>query len=141
MDYLYQTLLAKVIAGENGLDNIVHHTFVGAMSADQVVTKPLWNLENKLIITPGDRSDMILAALESNTSGILLTNNIFPDDPIIKSIADRRNIPILLVPQDTFTVAKLIDDMEILFTKEEKKKIKLLERLVKENIDLDPFLN
>ncbi|MHA1940925.1 MAG: DRTGG domain-containing protein [Candidatus Hodarchaeales archaeon] len=141
MDYLYQTLLAKVIAGENGLANIVHHTFVGAMSADQVVTKPLWNLENKLIITPGDRSDMILAALESNTSGILLTNNIFPDDPIIKSIADRRNIPILLVPQDTFTVAKLIDDMEILFTKEEKRKIKLLERLVKENIDLDPFLN
>jgi BioD-like phosphotransacetylase family protein len=140
MDYLYQTLFAKLIAGENGLGNIVHHTFVGAMSADHVVTKPLWNLENKLIITPGDRSDMIFAALESNTSGILLTNNIFPDDPIIKSKADRKNIPILLVPQDTFTVAKLIDAMEVLFTKEEETKINLLVQLIKDNVDLKPFL-
>ncbi len=130
-----------MIAGENGLGNIVHRTFVGAMSADQVITKPLWNLENKLIITPGDRSDMIFAALESNTSGILLTNNIYPEDPIIKSKADRKNIPILLVPQDTFTVARLIDDMEVLFTKEEKEKIDLLERLINENVDISSFVN
>ena len=92
MDYLYQTLFAKVIAGEGGLQNVVHHIFVGAMSAAQVVTKPLWSLENKLIITPGDRPDMILAALESNTAGIVLTNNLLPEDPVIHSKADSKNI-------------------------------------------------
>jgi BioD-like phosphotransacetylase family protein len=140
LDYLYQTLLnAKIIAGEGGLSNVVHHVFVGAMSAAQVVTKPLWKLENKLIITPGDRIDMITAALDSSTAGIILTNNLLPDDPIIQSKADSRNIPILLVTQDTFATAKLIDDMEILFTKDEVEKIARLKELVTANLDISIF--
>ena len=140
IDYLYKTLFTKVIAGEGGLMNIVNHIFVGAMSAAQVISKPLWQYENKLIITPGDRVDMITAALDSSTAGIVLTNNILPDDPIIHSKADAKNIPILLATNDTFAVAKLIDDMEILFTKDEKQKIVTLEQLVTEHVNLD-FLN
>ena len=140
MDYLYQTLFAKIIAGEGGLSNTVHHVFVGAMSAAQVVTKPLWKFENKLIITPGDRIDMITAALDSSTAGIILTNNLLPDDPIIQSKADSKNIPILLVTHDTFSTAKLIDDMEILFTEDEKEKISLLKELALSNVDLDSIL-
>ncbi|MHA1975682.1 MAG: AAA family ATPase, partial [Candidatus Hodarchaeales archaeon] len=136
IDFLYRTLFTKLIAGEGGLMNIVNHIFVGAMSAAQVITKPLWQYENKLIITPGDRVDMITAALDSSTSGIVLTNNILPDDPIIQSKADARNIPILLATNDTFAVAKLIDDMEILFTKDETQKILTLEELVNDYVDL-----
>ncbi|MFX1283975.1 MAG: AAA family ATPase [Promethearchaeota archaeon] len=139
MEYLYQTILAKVLAGEKGLKNKVEHIFVGAMSAAQVIKKPLWALENKLIITPGDRPDMILAALESSTAGIVLTNNILPSDPIIESKANMVNIPLLLVSTDTFATAKQIDDMDITFTKEETDKIDLLEKLVKENVDLSVF--
>lgn len=139
MDYLNQITLGKVLAGEKGMQNIVKHIFVGAMSAANVVTSALWKLENKLIITPGDRRDMILAALESNTAGIVLTNNILPDDPILISKANITNIPLILVPGDTFATAKIIDDMEILFTKEETDKIDLLGKLVLENIDLSLF--
>lgn len=140
MDYLYQNLTtAKILAGEKGLSNKVEHIFVGAMSAAQVVKKPLWALENKLIITPGDRADMITAALESSTAGIILTNNILPEDPIIESKANMANIPLLLVPGDTFATAKQIDDMERTFTKDEVDKIDLLEKLVKEHIDLSAF--
>lgn len=139
IDYLYRTLQAKVLAGENGLANKVEHIFVGAMSAAQVVKKPLWSLKNKLIITPGDRPDMITAALESSTAGIVLTNNILPEDPIIESKANMANIPLLLVPSDTFATAKQIDDMEIMFTKDETEKIDLLENLVRENVDLSIF--
>lgn len=139
MEYLNQNTLGKVLAGEKGMQNTVKHIFVGAMSAANVVTSDLWKLENKLIITPGDRRDMILAALESNTAGIVLTNNILPDDPILISKADIANIPLILVPGDTFATAKMIDDLEILFTKDETDKIALLEKLVTENIDLSVF--
>ena len=139
MEYLNQNTLGKVLAGEKGMQNTVKHIFVGAMSAANVVTSALWKLENKLIITPGDRRDMILAALESNTAGIVLTNNILPDDPILISKADIANIPLILVPGDTFSTAKIIDDMEILFTKDETKKIELLEKLITKNIDLSLF--
>lgn len=139
MEYLYQTIFGKVIAGEKGLSNIVKHIFVGAMSAATVVQRPLWSIEKKLIITPGDRVDMITAALDSNTSGIVLTNNILPDDPIITSKANIKNIPLILVSKDTFATAKEIDDMEILFTKDEKEKIEVLGKIVHENVDLDVF--
>ena len=139
MEYLNQSLTAKILAGENGLKNKVEHVFVGAMSAAQVIKRPLWALENKLIITPGDRPDMILAALDSSTAGIVLTNNILPSDPIIESKANMANIPLLLVSIDTFATAKHIDDMEIMFTKEETNKIDLLKQLVKENVDLSAF--
>ena len=139
MDYLNQTLLAKVLAGEKGLQNKVEHILVGAMSAAQVTKSPLWSLKNKLIITPGDRPDMIIAALESSTAGIVLTNNILPSDPIIESKANMANIPLLLVSTDTFATAKQIDDMEIIFTKDETEKIDLVEKLVKEHVDLSAF--
>ncbi len=139
MDFINQNIFAKVLAGEKGLNNKVEHIFVGAMSAAQVVKRPLWSLENKLIITPGDRVDMITAALESSTAGIILTNNILPEDPIIESKANMANIPLLLVSGDTFATAKQIDDMEITFTKDETGKIDLLEKLAKEHIDLSVF--
>ena len=139
MDYLYQVLFAKVLAGEKGLQNRVEHIFVGAMSAAQVIKKPLWALENKLIITPGDRPDMIIAALESSTAGIVLTNNILPSDPIIESKANMVNIPLLLVSTDTFAAAKQIDDMEKTFTKDETEKIDLLGKLVKKYVNLSDF--
>ena len=139
MEYLNQSLMSKILAGEKGLQNKVEHVFVGAMSAAHVIKRPLWALENKLIITPGDRSDMILAALESSTAGVVLTNNILPSDPIIESKANMANIPLLLVSTDTFATAKHIDDMEIMFTKEEAKKISLLEQLVKDHVDLSVF--
>lgn len=139
MEYMNQLLNAKVLAGENGLKNRIEHIFVGAMSAAQVIKKPLWSLENKLIITPGDRLDMLFAALDSSTAGIVLTNNILPEDPVIESKANIKNIPLLLVSKDTFATAKEIDDMEILFTKDETEKINLLSDLVKKHIDLTKF--
>ena len=72
--------------------------------------------------------------------GSIFTNNILLDDPIIQSMADSRKIPILLMAQDTFATSKLIDDMEILFTKDEKQKIQRLQNLVEENIKIDTFL-
>ncbi|MCH8908922.1 MAG: phosphotransacetylase family protein [Candidatus Heimdallarchaeota archaeon] len=139
IEYLVETISGKVLAGEEGLDKLVEHTLVGAMSAAQVVDRPVWTLKNKLVITPGDRSDMIMAALESSTAGIVLTNNIIPPDQIILSKANLKKIPLILVPHDTFTTAKMIDDMEVLFTKNENLKVELLEKLIKENVDLSKF--
>ncbi|MFX0206989.1 MAG: DRTGG domain-containing protein, partial [Candidatus Hodarchaeota archaeon] len=140
VDYIYQKLFAKIIAGDRGIDKQVKNIFVGAMSANMAVRSPLFDKEGKLIITSGDRSDMILAAIESNTSGIILTNNILPEDPIILSKATASDIPILLVREDTFTTAKLIDDMEILFTHKETGKIALLEHLVKEYVEITKLI-
>ncbi|MFC1572020.1 DRTGG domain-containing protein [Candidatus Eisenbacteria bacterium] len=137
--YLADALFAKVIAGEDGVQRVVRNLFVGAMSADAVMRNPLFGKEEKLVITSGDRSDMILAALQGDAAGIVVTNNIFPPANII-SMADERKTPILLVPADTFQAAKQIDDLERLLTKDEAGKIALLGEVVGESVNLEGVL-
>ncbi|MDG6220915.1 MAG: DRTGG domain-containing protein, partial [Candidatus Thermoplasmatota archaeon] len=113
----------------------IRHIFVGAMSANAAMRLPNFKEEGKLIITSGDRSDMILAALDSKTACIVLTNNVLPPGNILAE-AQEKGVPILSVPFNTFETSKKIDEMETMITKEENAKIVLLEKLVKENIDL-----
>jgi BioD-like phosphotransacetylase family protein len=50
------------------------------------------------------------------------------------------NIPILLVPFDTFQTAKQIDDMIPLLTKDDTERIAMLEKLVQQNVDLKSII-
>lgn len=133
MRYLADALFAKVMGGEKGLGNVVKHIFVGATSTEAGMRNPIFNQENKLIITSGDRDDMIVAALASDSAGVVLTNNIIPPSNII-AMAAEQNIPLLLVAHDTFQVAKQIDRLEALITPEDSDKIAILADLVGKNI-------
>jgi len=135
MDYLSEALFAKVIAGESGLNKVVKNVFLGAMSVNEALRKSFLNKEGKLLITSGDRSDIIISALETNTVGIVLTNNILPPSNIISKAAEK-NIPLLLVSSNAYQVAGQIDKMEALLTKDNKEKIALAEKLVKEHVNI-----
>jgi BioD-like phosphotransacetylase family protein len=78
VNYLADRLFAKIIAGENNLNGIVENVFIGSVSANAVCKEPLFQTKNKIVITSGDRSDMIIAALDSQSTAIVLTNNILP---------------------------------------------------------------
>ncbi|MCU0847819.1 MAG: AAA family ATPase [Spirochaetes bacterium] len=136
ISYLADKLYAKVIAGDKGMTNIVKNIFVGAMSTDESLRNPLFNKENKFLITSGDRNDMILAALESDTAGVLLTNNILPPSNIIAKAAEK-NIPLILVTMDTYQVTKQIDRMESLLTKENEDRIKLLSQMTEKYVTIE----
>ena len=136
VSHIANSIFAKVLAGEKGLDRQVARVFIGAMSADIVLKgHDFKSVEKKLVITSGDRSDMLLAALETDTSGIVISNNILPPSNII-SKAEELNIPLLMVSADTFQVAKQIDDMEPLITRDAPEKIDILEELAKTYVDL-----
>jgi BioD-like phosphotransacetylase family protein len=139
IDYLSEYLFAKVIAGEGGLNNVVQNIYVGAASVNAALRVPTVQKENSLAITSGDRSDMILAALESKAVGIILTNNILPPPNIIAK-ASESNTPLLLVSPDTYAIARQIDNLQPLLTKDNTKKIDLLGQLVKEHVKLDEII-
>ncbi len=131
--HLAERLLAKTVAGEDGLSRKVSSIMVGAMSTNTALQNPLFKREGKLVITGGDRSDLILAAIESNSSGIILTNNVLPSSNII-SKASERNIPLLLVPFDTYQTASQIESIDPLLVKDDFKKIESLTQLVKDYV-------
>ena len=135
VDYLVERLFAKVIAGEAGLGAIVQNIYVGAVSVNTALRKPSLNKENILTITSGDRTDVILSALENDSVGVVLTNNILPPSNII-SKASERNIPLLVVTGDTYEIARQIDNLQPLLTKEGRPKIDLVESLIKAHVEL-----
>ena len=137
--YLADKLFAKVLTAEANLDRRVKNIFIGAMSGNVFAQKPLIKKEDKLIITGGDRSDMILASLNHNAAGIILTNNILPPSNIIAK-AEESGTPMLLVASDTFQVARQIDRMDPLLTRDAADKVGLLKNMVKANVDIDGLL-
>jgi BioD-like phosphotransacetylase family protein len=139
VSYLSERLFAKVLCGEGGLNRVVKNILIGAWSANVFLQNPLFKKENKLVITGGDRTDMILASLESDTSGIILTNNILPPSNII-SKASERNIPLLMVFSDTYQTAKQIEGLEPLLTKDDGEKVEILKGLFQKHVDMKEIL-
>jgi uncharacterized protein len=139
MSFIADKIQARIIAGDGGLNKRVKHIFVGAMSGDSASHSPLFKKADKILITSGDRADMIAAGLDSSTSGIILTNNLFPPTNIL-SKATNLNIPVLAVPFDTFQTAKQIDDMIPLLTRDDNERIETLKKLVQKHIDIDAIL-
>lgn len=139
MAYLAERLFAKVITGEKELNRPVKNILIGAWSASTFMQNPVFQKESKLIITGGDRPDMILAALESDTAGIILTNNVLPPSHIIAK-AEERHVPMLMVFSDTYQTAKQIESLEPLLTKEDEEKLKALAELVKKYLDWPAIL-
>jgi BioD-like phosphotransacetylase family protein len=139
VNYLADRLFAKVITCESHLNRVINKILIGSMSVSAAKANPLFYQENKVIITSGDRSDMINAAMENNTAAIILTNNILPPQDII-SKATELEIPLLLVTADTYSIAKQIDSMEPLLTKDDERKIALIEQIIRRHVNLNEFL-
>jgi len=64
--FVAEQLFAKIIAGENGIENEIENVFIGAMSVSDAMKNPLFSKPKKLIITSGDRTDMIIASIGDN---------------------------------------------------------------------------
>lgn len=144
LEYLANQMFAKILAGEENLKRTVKNIIIGALSTtdpqkNPLFTRPQLNKPDQLMITGGDRTDMILAALERDTAGIILTNDIMPPQKIVSKVREK-GIPLLLVTMDTFKTAKQVDDMVALLTPDDNEKIGLLSQMIEKYTDLDKLL-
>ncbi len=135
VSFINDMLFGKIVAGEAGLNNLVENVFVGAMSAEKIVRNPHYQKRRKLIVTGGDRSDVVLASLDEKTSAVVLTNDIIPPSNII-SRADRAGIPLISVPLDTFEAARRIERMDRITTIEDDFKIERIKEDIAPKIDI-----
>ena len=103
----------KVLFGEQFLDNTIGSYSLGAMQLRNYLTRLN---DDALVITPGDRADIILGALLANSSsnypkisGIMLTGSLLPEEPILKLIEGAQSIvPIISVEGGTFGISNKI---------------------------------
>lgn len=124
----------EILAGKDSLDKVVEDMLVGAMSPESSLTYFRRSIR-KAVITGGDRTDVQLAALETDLSALILTGNIYPDIKIL-SLADDLKVPVLLVPWDTYTTVRTLSHIAGRITPQDDKKIQQVKKLVTDNIDL-----
>ncbi len=114
---IIEVLNGKILFGESFINNQAGAFSVGAMQLRNYLT---YLKENSLVITPGDRADIILGALQANISanyppisGVILTGGLLPEEPIIQLIEGLSDvIPIISVEGGTYDITNKIGSIQ-----------------------------
>ena len=125
---IVEELNAEVLFGESHINNQAGNYSVGAMQLRNYLTHLK---DNALVITPGDRADIILGALQAHVSenypsisGIVLTGGLKPEDSIIKLIEGLSDVvPIISAKRGTFSVTNCIGTIKSQIYAENTQKI------------------
>ncbi len=145
MEQLLDDMKGDLITGAEGLKNTVNRVAIGAMAPHEALD---YIGRDTLLITPATREDLILAALgscfideqgESCVSGIVLTGAASPH-PRILHLIERARIPVIRVPQDTFTTASKINSLMVKIRPGDTAKIDAAERLVSGHVDMERLM-
>ncbi|SHN51233.1 phosphotransacetylase family protein [Desulfovibrio litoralis] len=106
---LTESLSARVISAQERCSTMIENFLIGSMQVENFMAY-LRRHKKAAVIVGGDRADIQLVALESGCPCLVLTGNIYPND-IILSRADALGIPILLVREDTYSVANKMEQV------------------------------
>lgn len=132
---------AEMIGGQSGARNRVSHILIGAMSSANLLGQLR---HGTLLVVPGDREDILLAALaEANAgtqfSGIVLSDNLLPHSRILKLIQES-HLPLLQCELDAYSVASAIHSLTVKTLPGDSQKIGAIQRMFAEFFDLPGFL-
>jgi phosphate acetyltransferase len=120
----------KVLFGEHLLGTQVSNSIVGAMQVPNFLRRLQ---ENTLVVTPGDRSDLLMTGLQANIStsypkvaGFVLTGGLLPEEPVLQLIQGLQTVvPIIAVDAGTFQTSNRIGAIQSRISPDDTKKIGL----------------
>ncbi|SHE50239.1 phosphate acetyltransferase [Flavisolibacter ginsengisoli] len=130
MKEIYEQLGAKVVCGEDQLTNQVDNFITGAMQVPQFLNHIK---ENVVIVTPADRGDIVISAIQANLSmnypkvaGIVLTVGGKLDKPVQRLVDGLSSvIPIISVKSGTFETTARLGTIHSRITADNTKKVLL----------------
>ncbi|HOL67124.1 MAG TPA: DRTGG domain-containing protein, partial [bacterium] len=143
---VFETVKGKLLVGGERMRQQVLNVLVGAMTPRHALD---YFRPGSLLITPGDREDIILAALSHSStmstgspmiSGIVLTGGLAPHKTILELLV-RSNLPTLLSTEGTYEVASMVHSMEVKVRAEDTEKVEIARRLVAENVRVEELFN
>jgi len=131
----YKTLFD---CSDASLDNHVSKIVIGAMQPKDAAK---YIVDHSLVITPGDREDIIQLTLElysqgCKIAGIILTGDLLPSQEFINQTKSAA-IPVLLAKSDTYTTASAVHGLTVKIRPMDKEKIETVKNLIRDYVDLD----
>jgi BioD-like phosphotransacetylase family protein len=97
-----------------------------------------------LLITPGDREDLVLAAAglqggKSSLAGIVLTGNLRPSNAVMKVI-QAMPFPVLLAKDDSYEVASKVHDLIVKIQPDDTAKIEVVRDMIGKHVDIQKIV-
>ena len=125
----------------------VGHVIVGAMSLPHFLEHIS---DGDMIITPGDRADLIVGSLASrfsgnypNIAGLVLTGALLPEPSVLRLIdgLGGADLPVLAVAADTYRTAATVAGVRGVLTTESERKIAAALGVFGEHVDRQGLLS
>lgn len=143
MTSIQEELDAEELNAVKRTNNSVRDVVVGAMGAQNAASyfKP-----GVLLITPGDREDILMAAAVATMqavgptlAGIVLTDKLRPSADVLRII---RNLPypVLLAEDDSYEVASKVHDLIVKTRPDDSDKIAVIRDMISEHVDVKRIL-
>jgi BioD-like phosphotransacetylase family protein len=144
LDLIREELRAELLNTPPTLHALVKDVVVGAMSAQNAMK---FFQPGVLLITPGDREDIVLAACtgidaqsEEKMAGIVLTGGLRPVEGVLKIIRTMP-IPVLLAQADSYEVASKVHTLIVKTRPADAEKISLIRDIVAKNVNVKKIIN
>ncbi|MDL1969782.1 MAG: AAA family ATPase [Candidatus Desulfofervidaceae bacterium] len=132
---LSERLGGRIISGQESLNNFIQNYLIGGMEVDKFA-EYLRRTPMAAVIVGGDRADIQLLSIEEGAGCLVLTGNLMPNDIII-SKAEQRGVPIILLREDSYSVAQKIQDIAARLSLKEKEKVERGLALVKKHVNFE----
>ncbi len=132
----------ELLCGKEAPESYIANVIVGAMKPHDAIK---YIVDDSLLITPGDREDMIMTALGCHRDsekrrlkicGIILSGGIMPEKSIMDSLINAK-IPVLLAKDNTYAVTSAIHDLTVKIRPRDTFKVSTAIQLIRDNVDLD----
>ena len=144
VDLIREELRAELLNQPPTLNTPVDNVVVGAMGAHNAME---FFKHGVLLITPGDREDILLAAGatmspegEDRMSGIVLTGGIRPSENVIKAL-QTLPVPVLLARADSYQVASKVHNLTVKTRPTDARKISLIRDIVARNVNVKRIID
>jgi BioD-like phosphotransacetylase family protein len=147
LELIVTHLDGQLLAGEPTPGAIIGQVAIGAMRADHAVP---FLRDRTLLITPGDRDDMLEVVLEAcragigrgrrpRVTGLVLTGGFRPPDPLLAQLREARLFT-YLVEKDTYRTAQDVHDILVKTHPTDTEKIATIIELVGRSLNPQPLL-
>jgi len=142
---IFEELDIELMCGQENMNNRIDKILIGAMEVKDALK---YLVNNSLVITPADRSDIIRTVVRAhrgkmrkkcNISGFILSGGMEPSKKSMTYLK-KYKIPTFLHDGDTYSIAAKVHGMKVKIKPEDKNKIDIIIDMVDKYVDIDRII-
>jgi len=143
MAQVSETIKGTFHCNQQESGNTALHVVIGAMSSANLLP----NLTpGTLLVVPGDREDIVLAAISQAEvgdkcpiSGLILSDGLKPHPSLLRML-EKTNLPVVFSERESYAIAQRIHSLSIKIEPRDTEKIKRIQGLIAKHVNIPRLL-